>query len=317
MHSPCNPLRAQSLMSDKRTIPVPEGMAGNRLDASLSKLLGLSRSRCADLIDSGAVLVNGQHPAKSERLVAGDVLDVELPEPKDTQEPTEHLEVLYEDDHLIVINKPVGVAAHTGPGWDGPTVLGSLEASGVTIATSGPPERKGIVQRLDVGTSGAMMVAKSEVAYSRLKQAFRDRKVHKTYHALVEGYPEPLRGTIEAPIGRHPSRTWRMAVLEGGKHAVTHYDLLEIYPGAALLEIDLETGRTHQIRVHMAAIGHPCVGDVFYGADPVRARNLSLDRQWLHARKLQFKHPVTEETVSLEAPYPQDLTDALERLEEY
>lgn len=304
-------------MVDHQVIPVPDAMGGKRIDASLSQLLGLSRSRCADLIDSGAVLVNGQNPVKSQRLVAGDVLDLRLETLKRAPEPTEHLDVLYEDDHVIVINKPVGVAAHTGPGWSGPTVLGSLEAAGVSIATSGPPERKGIVQRLDVGTSGAMMVAKSEVAYSRLKQAFRDRTVHKTYHALVEGYPDPVRGTVEAPIGRHPSRTWRMAVLDGGKHAVTHYDVIEFLPGAALLEIDLETGRTHQIRVHMSAMGHPCVGDVFYGADPVRAKKLSLDRQWLHARKLAFKHPVTEEKVSLEAPYPDDLTEALKQLEDY
>ncbi len=301
-------------MSDSRLIPVPEGFVWERIDSALSKLLGFSRSKCAEMIDDGSVLLDGQRVSKSDRLSAGSVLEIELPSANRAPEPTADLEILYEDDHLIVINKPVGVAAHTGPGWDGPTVLGSLEAAGKRISTSGPPERKGIVQRLDVGTTGAMMVAKSEHAYSRLKHAFRQREVHKTYHAVVEGHPDPIRGTVDAPIGRHPSRTWRMAVLEGGKHAITHYDVLDLLPGAALLEIDLETGRTHQIRVHMSAIGHPCVGDTFYGADPVRAERLGLERQWLHASGLEFLHPVTEETIRVEAPYPDDLQEALERL---
>ena len=304
-------------MNDIMLINVPGGMHGERVDAALSRMLGFSRSKCAELIELGHVTIDGVPAAKSDRLVEGAELEIQLPPTQKVPEPTTDLEILYEDSDIVVINKPVGVAAHTGPGWDGPTVLGSLEAAGIPISTSGPPERKGIVQRLDVGTSGAMMVAKSEVAYSRLKHAFREREISKTYHALVEGHPDPVRGTVDAPIGRHPSRTWRMAVLEGGKKAVTHYDLLELLPGAALLEIDLETGRTHQIRVHMAALGHPCVGDVFYGADPTRAKKLGLERQWLHARELEFRHPVTEHVVKIEAPYPDDLVVALKKLQNF
>lgn len=297
-----------------RVIPVPEGLAGDRLDAGLSRLLGMSRSRCAELIESGGVLIDGVAPSKSARLAPGQVLEVTLPEVASVPAPVAALEILYEDQDLVVVNKPVGMAAHTGPGWEGPTVVSSLEAAGVRVSTSGPTERQGIVQRLDVGTSGAMMVAKSELGYGKLKNAFRRRQVRKIYHAVVEGHPDPTRGTIDAPIGRHPSRQWRMAVVEGGKPAVTHYDVEELMPGAALLKINLETGRTHQIRVHMSAIGHPCVGDVFYGADPTRAEELSLERQWLHAAQVGFTHPRTEERITVAAPYAADLEAALEQL---
>lgn len=266
------------------------------------------------LLEEGRVRVDGRVAAKSDRLAGNSILEIDLPEVTKSPAPAAPLDVLYEDEDLIVINKPVGVAAHTGPGWDGPTVISSLEAAGVRVSTSGPTERQGIVQRLDVGTSGAMMVAKSELAYGRLKNAFRHRAVHKIYHAVVEGHPDPARGTIDAPIGRHPSRQWRMAVVEGGKRAVTHYDVDELMPGAALVKVNLETGRTHQIRVHMSAIGHPCVGDVFYGADPIRAERTGLERQWLHAVELGFKHPRTGEGVTVHAPYPDDLVAALDAL---
>lgn len=301
-------------VAETRVYPIPDGLVGERLDLALSRLLGLSRTRCAALLDEGAVLVDGKAATRSQRAEAGVMLSITLPENPVVTEPILDLEVLYDDDDVIVINKPVGVAAHTGPGWEGPTVVGSLDAAGVRVSTSGAPERKGIVQRLDVGTSGAMMVAKSERAYSRLKHAFRERTVGKIYHAIVEGHPDPSRGTVEAPIGRHPSRTWRMAVMDGGKHAVTHYSTIEVLPGAALLHIDLETGRTHQIRVHMSAVGHPCLGDTFYGADPVRAEKYGLTRQWLHARELSFTHPITGEPLRVIAPYPQDLDEALDLL---
>lgn len=302
------------MSGETRLIPIPEGIAGERIDAAMARMLGISRSQCASMIDSGHVFLDGQTPPKSVRLSEGQLLEVTFPEISRKEIPSALLDVLYEDEDLIVINKPVGVAAHTGPGWDGPTVISSLEAAGVRVSTSGPTERQGIVQRLDVGTSGAMMVAKSELAYGRLKNAFRNREVDKTYHAVVEGHPDPSRGTIDAPIGRHPSRQWRMAVLEGGKRALTHYDVEELMPGAALLNIDLETGRTHQIRVHMAATGHPCVGDVFYGADPTRAEELGLERQWLHAVEVGFKHPRTEEKIVVRAPYAADLERALRQM---
>ena len=165
---------------------------------------------------------------------------------------------------------------------------------------------------LDVGTSGLMVVAKSEVAYTILKRAFRSRSVDKIYHALVQGHPDPFTGTIEAPIARHPGADYKMAVMHGGRHSVTHYTTLEAFVTATLLEIKLETGRTHQIRVHMAAIRHPCVGDPMYGADPVLAAKLGLERQWLHAVRLSFLHPTSGELMQFESPYPPDLQHALD-----
>ena len=301
-------------MGESRLMPVPDALVGERADVAISRLLGVSRSAAASMLERGDVLHDGAPAAKADRFRSEALLEINLEVPRTKPEPIASLDVLYEDQELIVINKPVGVAAHSGPGWTGPTVIGSLEDAGVRISTSGPPERKGIVQRLDVGTTGAMMVAKSEAAYSKLKRAFRERQVGKTYHALVEGHPDPPRGTIDAPIGRHPSRSWRMAVMEGGKHAITHYDTVELLPGAALLEIGLETGRTHQIRVHMSSLGHPCVGDTFYGADPTKGEKLGLSRQWLHAHSVEFRHPISGELLRVDAPYPADLLAALESL---
>ncbi len=192
---------------------------------------------------------------------------------------------------IVVIDKPVGVAVHPSPGWKGPTVVGHLAGAGFRIATGGAPERQGIVQRLDVGTSGVMVICKSEHAYSQLKQAFRDRLVDKIYHAMVQGHPDPHEGTVDAPIGRHPKADYKFAVMSDGRASVTHYETLEAHRFASLLEVTLETGRTHQIRVHMAALKHPCVGDITYGADPTLAARLGLERQWLHACRLGFVHP--------------------------
>jgi 23S rRNA pseudouridine1911/1915/1917 synthase len=222
--------------------------------------------------------------------------------------------VRYEDADIIVVDKPVGVAAHPTPGWTGPTVLAGLQAAGHQVATSGAAERQGIVHRLDAGTTGVMVVAKSEHAYRVLKQAFRDRAVDKRYHALVQGHPDPLRGTIDAPIGRHPAGDGRFAVVADGRPAVTHYDTLEAFRAASLLDVGLETGRTHQIRVHMAAVRHPCAGDRLYGADPVLARRLGLSRQWLHAVSLSFAHPADGRRVEFTSPYPADLAGALATL---
>jgi 23S rRNA pseudouridine1911/1915/1917 synthase len=193
-------------------------------------------------------------------------------------------------------------------------VLGALAGAGYRVATSGPPERQGIVHRLDAGTSGLMVVAKSERAYSELKRAFKEREVDKIYHAVVQGHPDPFSGTIEGPIGRHPGHEWKFAVTRDGKPSVTHYETLEAFPYATLLEIELETGRTHQIRVHMSAQRHPCVGDGMYGADPTLSERLGLTRQWLHAMRLGFRHPGTGEPVLFESRYPDDLQRALDIL---
>ncbi|HLY33004.1 MAG TPA: RluA family pseudouridine synthase, partial [Jatrophihabitantaceae bacterium] len=182
------------------------------------------------------------------------------------------------------------------------------------LPSTGVPERPGIVHRLDAGTTGVMVVAKSERAYSALKRAFKARTVDKRYDALVQGHPDPTRGTIDAPIDRHPSSAYKFAVVESGRPSVTHYETVEAFRAATLLDVHLETGRTHQIRVHMAAIRHPCVGDLTYGADPVLARRLGLTRQWLHARALGFEHPATGEWREYVSPYPADLQHALDVL---
>jgi len=305
--------------SGQRRVPVPEGLDGERLDAALARLFGLSRARAAELISDGSVLVNGRPAAKSDRVPAGEWLDVTLPPPppmteQPRPEPVPGLVIVYEDDDIVVVDKPPGVAAHPTPGWNGPTVLQGLLAAGHTIATSGAAERQGIVHRLDATTSGLMVVAKSERAYSALKRAFREREVDKTYHALVQGHPDPLRGTVDAPIARHPSGDGRFAVVAGGRPSVTHYDTLEAFRAASLVEIILETGRTHQIRVHMAAIRHPCVGDRLYGADPVLAARLGLTRQWLHAVRMGFAHPADGHRVEFTSEYPPDLSSALDLL---
>ena len=299
---------------------MPDGLEGERLDAALARLFGLSRTRAADLVGSGDVLVDGTPGVKSDRVRAGAWLEVSLPPPPGAPqvvaEPVPGMRVLYDDDHLVVVDKPVGVAAHPSPGWTGPTVVGGLAAAGYTVATSGAAERQGVVHRLDVGTSGVMVVAKSEHAYSVLKRAFRERTVEKTYHAVVQGHPDPLRGTVDAPIGRHPDADHRWAVVADGKPSVTHYDTLEAHRAASLLEVRLETGRTHQIRVHMAALRHPCVGDLTYGADPRLAARLGLSRQWLHAVRLAFDHPGTGRRLELGSDYPDDLAAALAALRE-
>jgi 23S rRNA pseudouridine1911/1915/1917 synthase len=301
---------------DRRTVTVPDGLAGERLDTALARMFGFSRSRAADLISAGHVRVDGAASAKSDRVDTGAMLDVEIPSLADpvaiVPETVEGIKIIHDDDALVVIDKPVGVAVHPSPGWSGPTVVGHLVAAGFRIATSGASERQGIVQRLDVGTSGVMVIAKSEYGYSRLKNAFRHRTVDKTYHALVQGHPDPLRGTVDAPIGRHPKHDYKFAVMGDGKHSVTHYETLEAHRFASLLEVQLETGRTHQIRVHMAALKHPCVGDPLYGADPVLAQRLGLDRQWLHAVRLGFEHPEDGEYVEYESDYPDDLQHALD-----
>lgn len=302
---------------ESRSLPVPDGLVGERADAAIAKLLGFSRTFAAEVAESGGIELDGVVLAKSDRLSAGGWLAVTW---KPKSEPTivpvvvADLRIVYNDDDIVVVDKPAGVAAHPSLGWDGPTVLGALAGAGFRVSTSGAAERAGIVHRLDVGTSGLMVVAASESAYTALKRAFHDREVTKIYHAIVQGHPDPLAGTIDAPIGRHPGASWKFAITAEGKPSVTHYETLEAFPSAALLEIELETGRTHQIRVHMAAQRHPCVGDAMYGADPTISARLGLTRQWLHAKRLGFVHPSSGEYVEFESDYAPDLQHALEVL---
>lgn len=301
---------------ESREVLVPDGLDGLRIDQVISRLFGLSRTVAAELVGAGEITLDGAACVKSTRVPAGGQLSVLLPEPPrpaGAPEPelVEGLTVVYTDDDIVVVDKPVGVAAHSSPGWSGPTVLAGLAAAGHRISVHGPPERQGIVHRLDVGTSGLMAVAKSERAYSALKRAFKQREVDKRYRTVIQGHPDPLRGTIDAPIARHPGHDFRFAVRAGGRASVTHYDTLEAFPAASLLDVQLETGRTHQIRVHFSALRHPCVGDLIYGADPTLATKLGLTRQWLHAYRLGFTHPGTAKPVEFRCEDPPDLAHAL------
>jgi 23S rRNA pseudouridine1911/1915/1917 synthase len=303
---------------EQRVVHVPEGLAGERLDAAMARMFGFSRTRAVALISEGHVQLDGEVAGKSDRVHAGSTLDVTIPATTDPLEVkaelVEGIRIIHDDDSIVVLDKPVGIAVHPSPGWSGPTVVGHLAAAGFRIATSGASERQGIVQRLDVGTSGVMVICKGERAYSVLKNAFRQRTVDKVYHALVQGHPDPLTGTIDAPIGRHPRADYKFAVMADGRHSVTHYETLEAHRFASLLEVHLETGRTHQIRVHMAAIKHPCVGDITYGADPTLAKKLGLERQWLHAMRLSFAHPDDGRWVEFQSSYPPDLQHALDTI---
>ncbi len=304
---------------DVRSLPVPEGLEGLRLDTAIARLFGLSRAVAADLVAAGEATLDGRRVAKSDRVAGGALLEVRLPTGRGWAPPTElapadGLRVLHVDEDVVVVDKPAGVASHPSPGYDGPTVTGGLAAAGYRLATSGAAERQGVVHRLDVGTSGVMVLARSERAYADLKDQFRARTVSKRYRALVQGHPDPFTGTVDAPIDRHPHHAFRFAVVAGGRPSVTHYDTIEATRASTLLDVTLETGRTHQIRVHMAALRHPIVGDVTYGADPTLAARLGLDRQWLHAARLAFAHPADGHRLELASPDPPDLAAALETL---
>ena len=298
-----------------RTLAVPEGVAGERIDSALTRVLGLSRTAVVKLLEDGDITTSNRAMQKSERVSAGQVIEVLLPAPINTVAipltPIDGLEIVYEDGDIVVINKPVGCAAHPSPGWTGPTVVGALSAAGFIISTSGAAERQGIVHRLDVGTSGLMIVTKSDRAFTVLKDAFRTRSVEKIYHALIQGHMDPTTGTIDAPIDRHPKEDHRFAVVGTGKESITHYEVIEFYRAVSLVKVELETGRTHQIRVHFSALNHPLVGDMTYGADPVLAKSLEMSRPWLHAKELRFDHPITGEKLNFTAPYPADLQASL------
>ena len=298
---------------------IPDGLDGERIDVAAARVTGLSRSRIAELIDDGSVSLQGKTVSKASlRTSMGDMLEVDLSEPQRAAtvvpQIVEGVRLVHDVASIVVVDKPAGEAAHPSQPSDGPDVVSHLAGAGFRISTSGAPERQGIVQRLDVGTSGLMVVAKSEQAYTVLKQAFRDRAVEKTYWALVQGHPDPFEGTIDAPIGRHPGSDWKFAVINGGRASITHYETLEAFRSATLVRVHLETGRTHQIRVHFAALRHPCVGDPLYGSDPTLAASLGLERQWLHAVELGFQHPATGEYVTFYSEPSEDLRVALDIL---
>jgi len=289
---------------------------GMRYDQVLARELGLSRSALEPLFEAGAIVFrdSGRTIKKSDRVSTGDEVVINFPPTQVAQEEHVLIPLLYQDADIVVIDKPVGVAAHPSPGWSGPTVTGSLRAMGIQLASLGPDEREGIVHRLDVGTSGVMVVAKSSEAHRSLKAQFKEREVKKIYHALAQGHLDPAIGTIDAPIDRHPKEDHRFAVVASGKASITHYEAMEYFPAVTLARIELETGRTHQIRVHFSAVKHPLVGDLTYGADPKLSERLAMRRPWLHAMDLELTHPRTGERLHFTAPYPKDLEESLASL---
>ncbi|KFI48537.1 RluA family pseudouridine synthase [Bifidobacterium boum] len=299
-----------------RIAPAPDALIGKRFDVAVSKMLGISRAKAAELVETNQVRGFNRDMAKSSILMDGDIVEFDIAEERVEPEPVaEDMAVVYEDDDVVVVDKPVGVAAHASAGWTGPTVLGSLLQRGVHITSMGAAGRQGIVSRLDVGTSGLMLVCKSDLAYKEMRRQFAGHEVVKTYHALVQGNLKEDKATIEAPIGRAKVSDFRFTVTPTGKEAITHWDVLERFGEATLVKINLETGRTHQIRVHFSSIGHPLVGDPMYGANPVMAKELGLERQWLHAMQLEFRHPRTRVWTTVKSHYPADLQHALDSLE--
>ncbi|MDO4913626.1 MAG: RluA family pseudouridine synthase [Bifidobacteriaceae bacterium] len=295
-----------------KIVPVPDALVQARFDVALSKMMGVSRAKAAVFIETGQASVLGRHVDKAATLQSGDMVELNIIEERAKPEPlSDELTIAYEDEDIVVVNKPVGVAAHASVGWTGPTVLGSLIARGVHITSYGAAGRQGIVSRLDVGTSGLMLVCKSELAYTEMRRQFSEHEVVKTYHALVQGNLEEDKATIEAPIGRDSVSDFRFTVTPFGKPAVTHWDVLERFGKATLVSVNLETGRTHQIRVHFSSIGHPLVGDGMYGANPQLAQELNLQRQFLHAMKLEFRHPRTHVWTTVDSQYTADLASAL------
>ena len=297
-----------------RTIETVTTDAGERLDVAVAKAAEVTRSRAARLIDDGAVRVNGAVVARSFRLAAGDRVEIALPDDPEAAAPAGEdipVPVVYEDEWLMVVAKPAGLVVHPAPGHTGGTLVNALLAR-VGRRLPGEDERPGIVHRLDAGTSGLMIVALEERALERLREMMAAREVSRTYIALVEGTP-PAAATIDAPIGRSPRHRKKMAVVAGGREAVTDVRRMETHPRTALVEARPRTGRTHQIRVHLSEAGYPIAGDRVYGRDRKLAASLGLERPFLHAAGLAFRHPVTDAPIELAEPLPDDLADALER----
>lgn len=291
-------------------LTVPEDADGERLDVVLARIGGMSRARAGALIDAGAVRVNETVARKSLRVASSDAIVLEAVVAAEIA-PPEGVIVIYEDADILVVDKPSGVVVHSGAGVRGGTMVDALLATGRTLALRAGEERPGIVHRLDRDVSGLLVVAKTDVAHEALVAAMQRRAVDRRYLALVHQIPGADRGKIDAPVGRSPKQRTRMAVTPDGRPAVTWFEVMERFDDLALLEVRLETGRTHQIRTHLASIGHPIVGDPAYGRDPARARALGLHRPFLHAYRLSFAHPVSGEDVTVRSELPQDLETAL------
>lgn len=299
---------------------IPAALDGERIDRVVAMLTSLTRSEAAALLAAGGVSVDDRQVTKgSVKLREGQQVRISVPEPPSgpvvAPDPSIELHVVYEDDHVLVVDKAAGVVVHPGAGNLDGTLVNALVARDPRIADVGDPERPGIVHRIDKGTSGLLVVARSAQAYDALVAALAAHDVEREYLALVWGHPDADHGVVDAAIGRSGRDPTRMAVSNRGRHARTHYEVVERFDGqvsVALLRCRLETGRTHQIRVHMAAIGHPVVGDDRYGG---ARQSLELGRPFLHAARLSFAHPVTGERVDVASPLPDDLEAVLDRLD--
>jgi 23S rRNA pseudouridine1911/1915/1917 synthase len=304
----------------RRVLVVEEDGDGSRLDVWLAPRLDLSRTRVAQLVDEGGVLLNGEVPRKSVVVSGGDRIEVDVPPPRVSETLPEDLplDIVFEDRHLLVVNKAAGMVVHPAPGHPTGTLVNALLYRVGDLAGIGGTLRPGIVHRLDRDTSGLLVVAKDEATHQALSRALKERKVRRLYVAAAWGHLSETYVRVDAPIGRDPRDRRRMAVVPGGRRALTRVRVRERWPAAELLDVGLETGRTHQIRVHLAHLGHPIVGDTTYGAgwergmggrDAVWARELArkVPRQFLHAGRLAFVHPATGESLEFQAPLPPDL----------
>jgi 23S rRNA pseudouridine1911/1915/1917 synthase len=292
---------------------VDEDAAGARLDVFVASDRGVSRAQAGALIDDGLVTINGTVGKKSQKVSAGDEVLVADRVEADV-EPPSGVEVVYSDDALLVVNKPSGVVVHAAPGVRTGTLVDALRAQGHDLASRGGEGRAGIVHRLDRDVSGLLIVAKTDEAHERLVEAMKAREIERHYVALVNGSPSTDRGKIDAPVGRNPKHRTRMAVVPEGRPAVTWFTVRERFETSSLLDVRLETGRTHQIRTHLASIGHPIIGDSAYGRDPSLARSLGVSRPFLHARRLAFAHPINGEPMEFISELPPDLASVLERV---
>ena len=292
-----------------------------RLDLYVSEVQGVTRSNAQNLIDGGFVLVNGKEVAKNYRLRQGDDVEIESPEPKELEVLPENipLDIVYEDSDIIVINKPSGMVVHPANGNESGTLVNALlyhckdSLSGINGVI-----RPGIVHRIDKDTSGLLVVAKNDDAHVFLSSLLKDHGIKRVYHAILVGHLKESRGTVNAPIARHPVDRKKMAVVKGGKEAITHYEVIAEYPSFTYAKMELETGRTHQIRVHMSHIGHPLVGDTVYGGGKTqfeKANASLISGQALHAKILSFPHPKTKEIMTFECELPNEFKKLLSRLE--
>lgn len=299
---------------------ITEENAKKRLDVYVSELLGITRSSAQGLIEDGYVSVNGKEQAKNYKLRVGDRIEASEPELRELNVEPENipLDIVYEDEDIVVINKPCGMVVHPAPGNESGTLVNALlYHCGSTLSGINGVIRPGIVHRIDKDTSGLLVVAKNDEAHLFLSSLLKDHGIKRTYYAIIIGHMKEQSGTINAPIARHPVDRKKMAVVQGGREAITHYEVIKEFNGYSLLKLNLETGRTHQIRVHLSYKGHPIVGDTVYGGGSTpfeRANKALLDGQMLHATQLSFPHPKTREIVSFECDFRESFKELLKRL---